>query len=238
MRLEVCNISKSFGQKHVLNDISFCLEAGDSLAIIGESGCGKSTLIKIIAGLLKQDSGAIKMQDSNSNNIIPKIGYAFQLNALFDSYTIWQNVLFKEYIEGIEPKKSILRRVHNVMKSVNLEFSVAKLYPKDLSGGMQKRVAIARAIVNNPDLLFLDEPTSGLDPYTSSKIIETINTIKTPDGKNPIKISIIHDMKVMQEIANKVLFIKNGSISFFGNVSEIENEIQRNSDFHNFIRHI
>ena len=238
MYLKVNNVSKIFGSKKVLQHISFELKAGDSLAIIGESGCGKSTLIKIIAGLLKQTTGNVKMYSSNADEVTPSIGYAFQLNALFDSYTIWQNISFKEYIESLLPKRAILRKVYMVMKAVNLEPEVARLYPKDLSGGMQKRVAIARAIINNPHLLFLDEPTSGLDPYTSAKIVETINEIKTPEGTKPIKISIVHDMKVMKTIANKVLFIHDGAVGFFGNVSDIDEEILHNENFKRFISHI
>jgi phospholipid/cholesterol/gamma-HCH transport system ATP-binding protein len=238
MYLKVKNISKFFGQKKVLTNISFELKAGDSLAIIGESGCGKSTLIKIIAGLLSQTTGSANIYNSDAQEIEPSIGYAFQLNALFDSYTIWQNIAFKEYIEGTLPKKALIRKVYEVMKSVNLEPSVARLYPKDLSGGMQKRVAIARAIVNNPNLLFLDEPTSGLDPYTSSKIVETINAIHTPNGEKPIKLSIIHDMKVMKNMTNKVLFIKDGTINWFGEVSNIDNETSYNEALRKFISHI
>lgn len=238
MYLKVRNISKFFGEKRVLSNISFELKEGDSLAIIGESGCGKSTLIKIIAGLLKQTTGTTNIYNADAQEIQPSIGYAFQLNALFDSYTIWQNIVFKEYIESTQPKKALIRKVYNVMKAVNLEPSVARLYPKNLSGGMQKRVAIARAIVNNPNLLFLDEPTSGLDPYTSSKIVETINSIETLNGTKPIKLSIIHDMKVMKNMANKVLFIKDGTVNWFGEVSHVENEASHNEMLRKFISHI
>lgn len=234
MHLKVKNISKFFGKKKVLSNISFELKSGDSLAIIGESGCGKSTLIKIISGLLQQTTGTVSMFDANANEIEPSIGYAFQLNALFDSYTIWQNIVFKEYIEGTVSKKALLRRVYKIMKAVNLDPSIARLHPKDLSGGMQKRVAIARAIVNNPNLLFLDEPTSGLDPYTSSKIVETINGIETPDGSKPVKLSIIHDMKVVKEMANKVLFIKDGSVNWFGSVSQIDHEMTESESLRKF----
>lgn len=237
MYIRVNKITKMYGAKSVLKDISFGLDSGDSLAIIGQSGCGKSTLIKIIAGLLNQTTGSVSIYDSDANKFTPNIGYAFQLNALFDSYTIWQNIAFKEYIENSVPKRQLFRRVLHIMRSVNLGHEVAKLYPRDLSGGMQKRVAVARALFNNPDLLFLDEPTSGLDPFTSSKIVETINSIVV-NGKKPIKLSIIHDMKVVNAIANKVLFIHEGRVGWFGKVEEIEFAIKINKDLQRFVSHI
>jgi phospholipid/cholesterol/gamma-HCH transport system ATP-binding protein len=237
MYLRVNKITKLYGSKSVLNDISFALNPEDSLGIIGQSGCGKSTLIKIIAGLLDQTTGTVSMYSNDTSEYKPNIGYAFQLNALFDSYTIWQNIAFKEYIENSVPRRHLFRRVIAVMEMVNLGYKVAKLYPKDLSGGMQKRVAIARAIFNNPDLLFLDEPTSGLDPFTASKIIKTINDIQV-NGVQPIKLSIIHDMKVVKELTNKVLFINNGGVGWFGNSNEIELAAATNEDLGKFISHI
>lgn len=237
MKLIVEDVIKNFGEKQVIKGISFSLEAGDCLAIIGESGCGKSTLIKIIAGLLNQTSGSVKIT-KDGEVFLPNIGYAFQLNALFDSYTIWQNIAFKAYIENSMPKNTIIRKVYETLKLVNLNASVARLHPKDLSGGMQKRVAIARAIFNNPDIIFLDEPTSGLDPYTSAKIVETINDLKTPDGKTPIKIAIVHDIKVTKAISNKVLFMNDGKIGWFGRTANIENECNDNPDLHRFVSHI
>ncbi len=222
MRLVVENISKSFEKKPVLKNISFELNAQDSLAIIGESGCGKSTLMRIIANLLKQSAGKISFFNGQEK-IQPEIGYAFQLNALFDSYTIWQNISFYKFIKNIESEEQIRENVKVALKLVNLSHDVMDLYPKDLSGGMQKRVAIARAIITNPHILFLDEPTSGLDPSTSAKIVETINGLQNPDGNKPIKISVIHDMKVVKTISNKTLFIKKGEICWLGNTSDLEN---------------
>ncbi len=222
MRLIVENISKSFVKKPVLKNISFELKAQDSLAIIGESGCGKSTLMRIVANLLKQSSGKISFFNGEEK-IQPEIGYAFQLNALFDSYTIWQNISFYKFIKNIESEEKIRKNVKIALKLVNLSHDVMDLYPKDLSGGMQKRVAIARAIITNPHILFLDEPTSGLDPSTSTKIVETINGLQNPDGNKPIKISVVHDMKVVKAISNKTLFIKKGEICWLGNTSDLEN---------------
>jgi phospholipid/cholesterol/gamma-HCH transport system ATP-binding protein len=222
MRLVVENISKSFEKKPVLKNISFELNAQDSLAIIGESGCGKSTLMRIIANLLKQSSGKISFF-KGERKIQPEIGYAFQLNALFDSYTIWQNISFYKFIKNIESEEQIRKNVKIALNLVNLSHDVMDLHPKDLSGGMQKRVAIARAIITNPHILFLDEPTSGLDPSTSAKIVETINGLQNPDGNKPIKISVVHDMKVVKNISNKTLFIKNGHACWLGNTSDLEN---------------
>jgi phospholipid/cholesterol/gamma-HCH transport system ATP-binding protein len=222
MRLVVENISKSFEKKPVLKNISFELHSQDSLAIIVESGCGKSTLMRIIANLLKQSSGKISFFNGDKK-IQPEIGYAFQLNALFDSYTIWQNISFYKFIKNIESEEQIRENVKVALKLVNLSPDVMDFHPKDLSGGMQKRVAIARAIITNPHILFLDEPTSGLDPSTSTKIIETINGLQNPDGNKPIKISVVHDMKVVKTISNKTLFIKKGQICWLGNTSDLEN---------------
>ncbi len=222
MRLLVENISKSFEKKQILKNISFELNAQDSLAIIGESGCGKSTLMRIAASLLKQSSGKISFFNEQEQ-IQPEIGYAFQLNALFDSYTIWQNVSFYNFIKNIESEEKIRENVKIALSLVNLSHDIIDLYPKDLSGGMQKRVAISRAIITNPHILFLDEPTSGLDPSTSIKIVETINELQNPDGNRPIKISVVHDMKVVKAIANKVLFIKKSEICWFGDVALMEN---------------
>ncbi len=233
MHLIVDKISKSFGKKVILNGISFELNARDSIAIIGESGCGKSILMRIISGILKQTSGKITFYDDNSLVVKPQIGYAFQLNALFDSYTIWQNISFKSYIESLETEENIRENVKKVLSLVNLSHEVMDFYPKDLSGGMQKRVAIARAIINNPNILFLDEPTSGLDPSTSAKIVETINGLHTLDGVKPIKISVIHDMNVVKSISNKVLFIKNRTIGWFGDTVDLENA--QNAELQEFI---
>ena len=237
MYLRVSKITKMYHAKTVLHDVSFTLNPEDSLAIIGQSGCGKSTLIKIISGLLQQTAGTVSIYDNNTLPCTPNIGYAFQLNALFDSHTIWQNIAFKEYIENSLPRTTLIRRVLKVMQSVNLDSKVAKLYPKDLSGGMQKRVAIARAIFNNPNLLFLDEPTSGLDPFTSAKIVKTINEI-TINGIKPVKISIVHDMKAMKDLANKVLFIENGTIGWFGNIEDIGLAMKENENLAKFISYI
>lgn len=237
MYLRIRKVTKMYNTKSVLRDISFDLDPGDSLAVIGQSGCGKSTLIKIIAGLLGQTTGTVSIYNNDASEYRPNIGYAFQLNALFDSYTIWQNIAFKEYIENTSSRRQLFRRVLNIMHSVNLGHEIAKLYPRDLSGGMQRRVAIARALFNNPDLLFLDEPTSGLDPFTSSKIVETVNGIVV-NGLKPIKLSIIHDMKVVNTMSNKVLFIHDGRVGWFGNIEDIDNAAKENENLRKFINHI
>ena len=136
MYIKVNNISKFYGEKKVIANASFTLKEGDSVAVIGESGCGKSTLIKMISGLLTPTTGTVKTYNHNAEEITPSIGYAFQLNALFDSHTIWQNIVFKEYIESSLPKKTLIRKAYDIMKSVNLKPSVARLYPKDLSNGI------------------------------------------------------------------------------------------------------
>jgi phospholipid/cholesterol/gamma-HCH transport system ATP-binding protein len=220
--IEVKNLTKSFDNNIILKNINFRLLEGESLAIIGASGSGKSVLLKNIIGLLKPDKGSIKINSkeiinlsrSKKENILLKLGITFQHGALFDSLRVWENIIFKiqnqqklSKIKGQELALSIIKRL-------GLSPKILNLFPSEISGGMQKRVAIARAICGNPKILLFDEPTSGLDPVTASLIDDLIKTAVKIVGATAI--TITHDMASVSRIADKVILIDNQTISWSG----------------------
>ena len=220
--IEVNNLTKSFDNNIILKNINFRLLEGESLAIIGASGSGKSVLLKNIIGLLKPDKGSIKINSeeiinlsrSKKENILLKLGITFQHGALFDSLRVWENIIFKiqnkenlSKIKGQELSLSIIKRL-------GLSPKILNLFPSEISGGMQKRVAIARAICGNPKILLFDEPTSGLDPVTASLIDDLIKTAVKIVGATAI--TITHDMASVSRIADKVILIDNQTISWSG----------------------
>ena len=220
--IEVNNLTKSFNKNIILKNINFCLLEGESLAIIGASGSGKSVLLKNIIGLLKPDKGSIKINSeeivnlsrSRKENILLKLGITFQHGALFDSLRVWENIIFKiqnqeklSKIKGQELALSIIERL-------GLSPKILNLFPSEISGGMQKRVAIARAICGNPKILLFDEPTSGLDPVTASLIDDLIKTAVKIVGATAV--TITHDMASVSRIADKVILIDNQTISWSG----------------------
>ena len=220
--IEVKNLTKSFDNNIILKNVNFRLLEGESLAIIGASGSGKSVLLKNIIGLLKPDKGSIKINSkeiinlsrSKKENILLKLGITFQHGALFDSLRVWENIIFKiqnqqklSKIKGQELALSIIKRL-------GLSPKILNLFPSEISGGMQKRVAIARAICGNPKILLFDEPTSGLDPVTASLIDDLIKTAVKIVGATAI--TITHDMASVSRIADKVILIDNQTISWSG----------------------
>ena len=220
--IEVNNLTKSFDNNIILKNVNFRLLEGESLAIIGASGSGKSVLLKNIIGLLKPDKGSIKINSeeiinlsrSKRENILLKLGITFQHGALFDSLRVWENIIFKiqnqqklSKIKGQELALSIIKRL-------GLSPEILNLFPSEISGGMQKRVAIARAICGNPKILLFDEPTSGLDPVTASLIDDLIKTAVKIVGATAI--TITHDMASVSRIADKVILIDNQTISWSG----------------------
>ena len=239
MDIAIRGLTKSFGSKQVLKGLGLELKSGQSLVILGGSGSGKTVLIKIISGLLAADGGSVKIDsnevvgynDSQRLKFMEKIGFAFQLNALFDSYKIWKNVCFKLLFS--QNSKHNAKELKEIAKQklldVGLSEDVADLYPNSLSGGMQKRVAIARAMVGSPEILFFDEPTSGLDPLTGQKISKLIKNCSV-DGKSVTKISIMHDIPNAKIIADKIAFIYQGRVEWFGDVSNLENSGNQNLD--------
>ncbi|MCF8217980.1 MAG: ATP-binding cassette domain-containing protein [Bacteroidales bacterium] len=220
------NISKSFQGTNVLNDVSATFKKGQNNLIIGQSGSGKTVMMKCIVGLLEVDKGNIFYDDRNFNKMSFKqrkelrreIGMLFQGGALFDSMNVEENVMFPLTMFTKWTYKERQDRVNFCLERVNLN-NVNHLYPDELSGGMQKRVAIARAISMNPKYLFCDEPNSGLDPRTSVMIDELIDEL-TRDFEMTTIINT-HDMNSVLSMGDQIIFINKGEIAWKGNKDEI-----------------
>ena len=225
--IKVRNLTKKFNEKIILKNINFDLYEGESLAIIGASGSGKSVLLKNIIGLLKPEIGSIKINNvetinlsrSKRENLLLELGITFQHGALFDSLTIWENVIFK--IQRIKKLTKINGQKYalDIIKNLGLGPDILNLYPSEISGGMQKRIAIARAISSNPSILLFDEPTSGLDPVTGSVIDELI--VKSVKRLGASAITITHDMASVSRIADKVILIDDQTVSWTGKPKEM-----------------
>ena len=225
--IEVKNLTKSFNETMVLNDINFKLFEGESLAVIGASGSGKSVLLKNIIGLLSPDKGSIKINNlemvglkrSAKEKILLDLGITFQHGALFDSLQNWENIVFKVKNKEKLTDKDAKELALSIIKRLGLNSEILDLYPSEISGGMQKRVAIARAICGNPKVLLFDEPTSGLDPVTGSLIDKLIKSaVKTVGGS---AITITHDMASVCKVADKVILIDKQTISWSGTPKEM-----------------
>ena len=236
--IEVRNISKSFGEEQILTDISLTFERGKTNLIIGQSGSGKTVLLKSVAGIHEIDKGEIifgkevysAMSHKERQKIRKEIGMVFQSGALFDSYSVYENVIFPLRMFSTLSKKEMTERVEFCLDRVNLH-EVNDLYPSEISGGMQKRVAIARAIVLNPKYLFFDEPNSGLDPKTSIVIDNLIKEL-TIDFKTVTVINT-HDMNSVIEIGDNIAFIYKGEKWWTGNNKEILTS--DNNELNNFV---
>ena len=225
--IEVKKLTKSFNETMVLNDINFKLFEGESLAVIGASGSGKSVLLKNIIGLLSPDKGSIKINNvemvglkrSVKEKILLDLGITFQHGALFDSLQNWENIVFKVKNKEKLTDKDAKELALSIIKRLGLNSEILDLYPSEISGGMQKRVAIARAICGNPKVLLFDEPTSGLDPVTGSLIDKLIKSaVKTVGGS---AITITHDMASVCKVADKVILIDKQTISWSGTPKEM-----------------
>jgi phospholipid/cholesterol/gamma-HCH transport system ATP-binding protein len=233
--IQIENLNKSFGTRQVLFDISTTFDRGKCNLIIGASGCGKSVLLKCILGLEEPGSGNIYYDGRNftqSNlptrkNIRKEVGVVFQGNALFDSLTVEQNVRFPLEMNGIKNKGEIEDRVNFCLRRVNLS-NTNHLFPAEISGGMKKRVAIARAIALNPKYLLLDEPNSGLDPQTSIVIDQLIEEITKE--YNITTIVVTHDMNSVMEIGDTVAFFYKGKLWWKGNKNNIVQEHNKELD--------
>ena len=227
--IEVKNLSKSYGNKGVLSDINFAIAQGQAVAIVGESGVGKSVLLKCLIGLIKPDVGTIYVDNKliNSMNfrqlqdIRSQIGMVFQFGALFDSMTVSENIsLALQKLTKLN-EDEIRERVFNSLKDVGME-NTEELMPSELSGGMKKRIGIARAIAIQPSYLFYDEPTTGLDPVMIDSINRLINKFQKNDSVTSVIIT--HEMRTVNEVADRVLMLHNGSIIYDGNPENIKNE--------------
>ena len=225
MSLEVKNLVKKFDDKYVLNNISFEVKDGETLGVVGFSGSGKSTLLKIISGLLDYDKGEI-IYPNNS-----EISMAFQYSALFDFLNVFDNIAFplneRKDLRGKYSQKEIEDIVKQKLKMVGLE-GIEEKFPSELSGGMQKRVGFARAIVTNPNIILYDEPTAGLDPVTSTMIEDYIVQLKKE--LNATCIVVTHQLSTIKRAVDKVIMLYQGDIVFKGSVQELlngENEYAR-----------
>lgn len=224
--IEVKNIKKSFGDKVILEDISGVLETGKCNLIIGASGSGKTVFTKCIVGLFKPNVGEIlydgvnmlEMTRDERTALRQQIGMLFQGSALFDSMTVQQNIVFTLDMFSNLSYRDKIRRVDEVLEKVELKGSNKK-YPAEISGGMKKRVGIARAIVLNPKYLFCDEPNSGLDPQTSLVIDQLIKNITTE--YNITTVVVTHDMNSVMEIGDKILYLHKGRKEWEGSNKDI-----------------
>ena len=224
--IKVDNICKRFGDEEILKGITTTFDKGKTNLIIGQSGSGKTVLLKCIIGLFQPEEGTIffedkvlqEMNDEEHRVLREEIGMLFQGGALFDSMTIEENVMFPLRMFTKQKKSEMQARVNEVLKRVNLE-NVNNKYPAEISGGMQKRVSIARAIVNNPKYLFCDEPNSGLDPKTAIVIDNLIQEITHEYDITTIVVT--HDMNSVMEIGENIVFLKNGVLVWQGTNEEI-----------------
>ncbi|MDP5109928.1 MAG: ATP-binding cassette domain-containing protein [Rickettsiaceae bacterium] len=228
LKFKIRGLNKSFGSHHVLQGVDLDIKRDSSLVILGGSGSGKSVLIKSLIGLLKPDSGSILFDGVESINFTNKerlkmlesCGYLFQAGALFDSLNVEDNITFfaqkKLSLNKSETRDLACRK----LRSVGLEERILDLFPSELSGGMQKRVALARAIATDPKVIFFDEPTTGLDPIMSNVINDLI--IKVRDELGATTITITHDMQSAHKIAKEVAFLCEGKIIWNGKIDEMD----------------
>jgi len=221
-KIELRNVSKRFGPKVVLNNLSLTVESGTSLIVIGGSGTGKSVMLKCVLGILRPDKGEIfvdgqnvlKMSASEREENLRKFGMLFQGGALFDSLSVWENVAFG-LIQGRKMKRKKAKDIAiEKLAKVGLGAEVGALYPAELSGGMQKRVGLARAIATEPEIIFFDEPTTGLDPIMADVINDLI--IDSVKDLGATALSITHDMASARKVADELAMIYKGEIIWKG----------------------
>ena len=224
-RISMKDVHKAFGPKKVLQGVTLDVPKGESMVIIGGSGTGKSVTIKCILGIIKHDSGEIlidgKPQGRDRDAFLARFGMLFQGGALFDSIPVWQNVAFR-LMRGRDkrPRAEAREIAIEKLRRVGLKPETADLFPAELSGGMQKRVGLARAIAAEPEIIFFDEPTTGLDPIMSGVINELIREIVVEMGATAI--TITHDMRSVRAIADKVAMIHDGVVQWTGPVAHLD----------------
>jgi phospholipid/cholesterol/gamma-HCH transport system ATP-binding protein len=224
--IELQNVHKSFGSNHVLRGVDVSVNKGKSLVIIGGSGTGKSVTIKCILGLVNPDQGKIFVDGHDVNSaerdaFLARFGMLFQGGALFDSLTIWQNVAFRLLRGRLKKPQDEARAIAiEKLRRVGLKADVADKFPAELSGGMQKRVGLARAIAAEPEIIFFDEPTTGLDPIMSGVINDLIREIVVEMGATAI--TITHDMSSVRAIADQVAMLHEGKIRWSGSIKDMD----------------
>jgi phospholipid/cholesterol/gamma-HCH transport system ATP-binding protein len=228
-KIQLTGVKKAFGTKDILRGVDVSVPAGKSLVIIGGSGTGKSVTLKCILGLIKADSGSIKIDGQETadfsakqrDDMMRNFGMLFQGAALFDSLKVWENVAFG-LIQGRRATRKEAREIAiEKIVAVGLTPEVADLYPAELSGGMQKRVGLARAVATTPEIIFFDEPTTGLDPIMADVINELI--VDQVKQLGATALSITHDMASVRKIADFVAMIHEGEIVWHGTVEELDN---------------
>jgi phospholipid/cholesterol/gamma-HCH transport system ATP-binding protein len=225
--IELSGVRKSFGPKHVLNGVDLAVPKGHSLVVIGGSGTGKSVMIKCILGIIRPDSGSIRIAGDEvaglsggaRDRFLARFGMLFQGAALFDSLPVWENVAFGLLQVKKMPRAEAKAQAIEVLGQVGLPPAVADLAPAELSGGMQKRVGLARAIAAQPEILFFDEPTTGLDPIMADVINELIARFVRQLGATAV--SITHDLASARKIADRVAMLYQGKIVWQGPVAEL-----------------
>ncbi len=224
--IELSGVHKSFGPNRVLRGVDLSVARGTSTVVIGGSGTGKSVLLKCILGLVTPEAGTITVDGADvgagdRDAFLARFGMLFQGGALFDSLRVWENVAFRLLRGRLKRPKAEARQIAIAkLARVGLEPRVADLYPAELSGGMQKRVGLARAIAAEPGIIFFDEPTTGLDPIMSGVINELIREIVTEMGATAI--TITHDMTSVRAIADRVAMLHGGVIRWTGTVAEMD----------------
>ncbi len=228
-KIEMTGVYKAFGTKKVLQGVDLNVPVGSSMVIIGGSGTGKSVTLKCVLGLLQADKGSIKVDGMDMikastrarEEMMKKFGMLFQGGALFDSLPVWYNVAFG-LIHGKDMDKKDARKIATEkLEQVGMGEAIANLYPAELSGGMQKRVALARAIATNPEIIFFDEPTTGLDPIMADVINELI--VKCVKDLGATAMTITHDMASARKIADHVAMLHEGKIVWTGPIDDLDN---------------
>ena len=224
--ITLTNVHKAFGHNRVLQGVNLTIPKGESMVIIGGSGTGKSVLLKSILGLVTPDKGTITLDDTDVNKtdrdtFLARFGMLFQGGALFDSMLVWENVAFR-LMRGPKalPKAQAREIAIEKLRRVGLTPDKADLFPAELSGGMQKRVGLARAIAAEPEIIFFDEPTTGLDPIMSGVINTLIREIVVEMGVTAM--TITHDMSSVRAIADRVAMLHDGLVRWTGPVSEMD----------------
>lgn len=225
--IEVQSLHKAFGSQNVLNGLDLAVTQGETLAVLGRSGTGKSVLLKLMIGLQQPDSGSIRIHgqeivglaSDQLRGIRKKIGFLFQSAALYDSLTVEQNVAFPLQRHTDLSAAERRRKVRELLASVGLDKDFDKL-PSDISGGMHKRVGLARALALSPEILLFDEPTAGLDPITAGEIGELI--LKQQKERNMTSIIVTHDLHSARAIADRIVLLRDGTIVVAGSFAQLQ----------------
>jgi len=226
--IEVKNFRKSFGPRVIHSDVSFVVKKGECLGLIGGSGTGKSVLLRSLIGLEKPDSGSIIIQGNEISslperelvNVRRRVAYAFQDGALFDSMTVYENLAYPLRAHFNMKESEIAERIQSQLNEFGLP-EAGQLYPANLSGGMQKRIGLARAMIMNPEVVLYDEPTAGLDPFNTKRIQELILKLK---AKGVSSILVTHDMPTAFAVCDDMVFLGGGKVIASGSINDLKNQ--------------